>query len=60
MKKYTDGKRVIKATERAFEVIYKDQGFKEVKEQVEEIKEETMQEEIKEDEEKLSKRNKKK
>lgn len=31
MKKYTDGKREIMATERAFEVIYKDQGFEEIK-----------------------------
>ena len=29
MKKYTDGNREIMATERAFEVIYKSQGFKE-------------------------------
>ncbi len=30
MKKYTDGKREIYATEKAYEVIYKRQGFKEV------------------------------
>ncbi|WP_373899285.1 hypothetical protein ACER0A_002190 [Haloimpatiens sp. FM7315] len=35
MKKYSKGKRVICATKRAFEVIYKAQGFKEVKEKVE-------------------------
>lgn len=29
LKKYTDGKREIMATERAFEVIYKGQGFEE-------------------------------
>ncbi|WP_164971694.1 hypothetical protein [Clostridium tetani] len=32
MNKYCKGKRIIYATERAFEVIYKDQGFKLVKE----------------------------
>lgn len=32
MEKYTDGKRVIYATERAFNVIYKRQGFKKAKE----------------------------
>ncbi len=30
MKKYTDGKNTIYATEKAYEVIYKDRGFKEV------------------------------
>jgi len=38
LKKYTDGKREIMATERAFEVIYKDQGFKEVEEKKKSIK----------------------
>lgn len=28
--KYTDGKRIIYATEKAYEAIYKNQGFKEV------------------------------
>ncbi|EPY6430686.1 hypothetical protein L1S24_07760 [Clostridium sporogenes] len=32
MNKYCKGKRTIYATERAFEVIYKDQGFRLVKE----------------------------
>lgn len=32
MKKYTNGKREIIATERAFEILYKDQGFKEIEE----------------------------
>lgn len=32
MNKYCKGKRIIYATERAFEVIYKDQGFRLVKE----------------------------
>ncbi len=32
MKKYTDGKNTIYATEKAYEVIYKDRGFKEVEE----------------------------
>ena len=32
MEKYTDGKRIIYATERAFNVIYKRQGFKKAKE----------------------------
>lgn len=36
MKKYTDGKREIMATEKAYEVIYKEQGFKEV--MVEDVK----------------------
>lgn len=31
MKKYTDGKRTINATEKAFKLIYSEQGFKEVK-----------------------------
>ena len=31
MKKYTDGKRTINATEKAFNLIYSAQGFKEVK-----------------------------
>lgn len=31
MKKYTDGKREIYATDKAYEVIYKSQGFKEIK-----------------------------
>jgi hypothetical protein len=31
LKKYTDGNRVVYATEKAYEVIYKYQGFKEVK-----------------------------
>lgn len=39
-KKYTDGKRTIHATEKAFEVIYKNQGFKEVEDADEEITEE--------------------
>lgn len=30
MKQYTDGKRVIYATEKAYEVLYKSQGFKPV------------------------------
>lgn len=30
MKKYTNGTKTITATERAFEVLYKEQGFKEV------------------------------
>ncbi|WP_315114540.1 hypothetical protein [uncultured Clostridium sp.] len=29
MKKYTNGKREIYATDKAYEVIYKEQGFKE-------------------------------
>lgn len=37
MKKYTDGKREIMATERAFEVIYKDQGFKEIEKHEENV-----------------------
>lgn len=28
--KYTDGKRIIYATEKAYEIIYKKQGFKEI------------------------------
>lgn len=32
MEKYTDGKRIIYATERAYNVIYKRQGFKKAKE----------------------------
>ncbi len=32
MKQYTNGKRVIYATENAYKIIYKNQGFKEVKE----------------------------
>lgn len=30
MKQYTDGKRIIYATEKAYEVLYKSQGFKPV------------------------------
>lgn len=30
MKRYTDGKRIIYATERAYNVIYKQQGFRPV------------------------------
>ncbi|MGY0372480.1 hypothetical protein [Clostridium sp. JNZ J1-5] len=30
MKKYTDGKREIYATKKAYEVLYKQQGFKEI------------------------------
>ena len=32
MKKYTNGKRTIHATERAYNLLYKRQGFKEAKE----------------------------
>ena len=32
MEKYTNGKRIIYATERAYNVIYKRQGFKKAKE----------------------------
>jgi hypothetical protein len=32
MKKYTDGNKIIYATEKAYEIIYKKQGFKEVEE----------------------------
>ncbi len=35
MKKYTYGKREIYATDKAYEVIYKSQGFKEVKKKLE-------------------------
>ena len=33
MKKYTDGERVIFATDKAYEVLYEKQGFKLVKEE---------------------------
>ncbi|ARC85646.1 hypothetical protein U732_1118 [Clostridium argentinense CDC 2741] len=35
MKEYTDGKRQIYATDKAYKVIYKGQGFKEVKKKLE-------------------------
>lgn len=38
MNKYCKGKRIIYATERAFEVIYKDQGFRLVKEKAKDDK----------------------
>lgn len=37
MNKYSKGKKVICATERAFEVIYKAQGFKKVKDNNESV-----------------------
>lgn len=40
MNKYTNGKRVIYATERAFNVIYKRQGFKPLEENTEEVEDE--------------------
>lgn len=39
MNKYTDGKRVIYATERAYNVIYKRQGFKPAVEETEKVTE---------------------
>lgn len=39
MNKYTDGKRVIYATERAYNVIYKKQGFKPAVEETEKVTE---------------------
>ncbi len=39
MNKYTNGKRVIYATERAFNVIYKRQGFKPAVEEIEKVTE---------------------
>ena len=45
-KQYTDGNRVIQATERAYEVVYKSQGFTELKfiEDVEEAHESAIRE----------------
>lgn len=40
MNKYTNGERVIYATERAFNVIYKKQGFKPLEENTEEVEDE--------------------
>lgn len=39
MNKYTNGERVIYATERAFNVIYKKQGFRPVAEETEKVTE---------------------
>jgi len=39
MNKYTNGKRVIYATERAYNVIYKRQGFRPVAEETEKVTE---------------------
>lgn len=55
MKKYTDGEREIMITDRAYEVIYKNQGFKEKK-----IEENIPIDEVNEEEMKIKKSTKKK
>ena len=49
MEKYTDGKRIIYATERAYNVIYKRQGFKPAVEEAEKVTEREINEAEKDD-----------